>query len=859
MKDNFFKRNIPHFVAIAVFLVLSAIYCTPLFQGKKLITHDYSVYTAVSKSINDYEKESGEIPLWTNSMFSGMPSYLVSTPKSENLFNKIYNFFRFGLFTPFYMIFWYLLGFYICLILFRVNPWFSLLGALAFAFSSYFFIIISAGHVTKSIAIGYMAPMIGAVYYAFEQKRAWIGMLIFGFFMTLQVIANHVQITYYTGIVIIIYGVFELINAIKEKYISRFFKTVGILSIGVVFALGINAAALLTTAEYTPYSIRGKSELSSAAHDRTSGLDKSYATAWSYGIGETFTLLIPNVKGGASQSPLSESSASYSVIENYFGKRAAKDIVKNMPTYFGDQPFTSGPVYVGAFIMFLFVLSLFVVKGRVKWWLLTATILSVLLSWGHNFEKLTNFFLDYVPAYNKFRTVSMILVIAELTIPLMAILGLVEIFKEKIEKKKLITYFYIALGTTGIICMLFIVVPRVAGSSGKGKSEIEFANVLASYFPSEQQYEQTKDVFKDEMVSAIYKDRPLMVRSDAFRSLVFIILGAAVVYLVIQKKLKTKYALVSMMLIVLIDMWTVDRRYLNNDNYASKKKFEVPYEKSKADEFILKDKTPHYRVYNGAVSTFNDGSTSYYHNSIGGYSGAKMRRYQELNDSIMGREMQMALYLIGSGYKSGFEAEQIQSLFNSQAKLPILNMLNAKYIIYDPNRNPIINNNALGNAWFIDEFVWVDNPDEEITKLKDIEPSTQAVISKQFQEQLAGFKFSGNKTGTIELKEITPNSVSYKTSTTEEQIAVFSEIYYPKGWKVSIDNNEAEHFRVNYVLRSMRIPAGEHTVKFSFEPQSYSIGVIISYICSICLLLLIAISVFFEIKKGKTKYLEKKI
>ncbi|MDR2009898.1 MAG: YfhO family protein [Bacteroidales bacterium] len=853
MKENFFKRNLPHIVAVSAFLLLAAIYCMPLFQGKKIITHDYSVYTAITKANADYEKETGEITLWNNNMFSGMPSYLITSPKQENIFAKIYSLFIFGSFTPFNLIFWYLLGFYICLNLFRVNPWVSLLGALAFAFSSYFFIIIDAGHFTKATAIGYMAPIIGGVYYAFDRKRPWIGMLIVSFFMALQIIANHVQITYYTGIIVFVYGTFELVNAIKEKYVPRFFKTVGILAIGVVLAVGISAASLLTINEYMPYSIRGESELSSGIHDRTSGLDKSYATAWSYGIDETFTLLIPNMKGGASYGQLSESSASYGVIDSFFGKRAAKDVVKNMPTYFGDQPFTQGPVYVGAFVIFLFVLSLFVVKGRIKWWLLSVTILSILLSWGHNLNFLTDFFLDYVPGYNRFRTVSMILVIAEFTIPFMAVLGLVEIFKGKIDKKKLINYFYIALGTTGIICMIFVITPSITGLSGKNNSEKEFVNTLVSYFPQDPQYEQAKNEFEVSMTNAVYEDRASLVRKDAFRSLVFIMLGAVVVYLVIQNKIKAKYALISMGVIILVDLWPIDKRYLNDDNFASRKKFEVPYDKSKADDFILKDKDIHYRVCNIAVSAFNDGSTSYYHNSIGGYSGAKIRRYQELYDSIMGREMQISLYLINTGYQNGFDASQVQSLFRSQSKTPILDMLNAKYIIYDPNSAPVVNDKALGNAWFVEDIVWVENPDQEIMELRNIDPSRQVIVSKQFQNQLEGFRVPDDISGEIRLVDINPNMVTYESKTDSEQLAVFSEIYYPKGWKVTIDGEDIEHFRVNYVLRAMRIPAGEHIIKFSFEPQSYKTGVLISYLCSIALLLMIGGAIFLKYRKNKNE------
>jgi len=851
MNKNLVKKYLPHVIAVVVFMLISIMYSSPLLQNKKLGTHDYNVYKSVSKANTDYEKENDRLVFWNNSMFSGMPVYAISTVKKENVFYQIYKVLIFGNYVPFNFIFWYLLGFYILLNVFKINPWVSLLGALAFAFSSYFFIIIAAGHFTKAIAIGFIAPIFAGVYLAFERRKPWQGMLLMTFFLSLQILSNHVQISYYTGLMVLIYGIFELVHAIREKYLPRLAKTVGILAIGAILAVGINAAFILTTQQYIPYSIRGESELSTAQHDRTSGLDKSYATSWSYGIDETFTLLIPNAKGGASQSEISDESASYDVVEPIFGAQTAKDIMKQMPMYFGDQPFTAGPVYIGAFMIFLFVLGLMTVKGKIKWWIVTITIVSIVLAWGHNFNFVTNLFLDYFPGYNKLRTVSMILVIAEFSIPLLGILGLVQIFKEKVDKAKLMNYFYIALGITGLTTMIFIVYPTITGADEEKQSDIEMAEYLAGAFGDDPQYAQMKQEFKSDMQNAIYVDRAAAVRKDATRSLIFIILGAGVLYLVIRKKIKPQYAVFAFAVIVLVDMWPVNKRYLNDDNFVPKRKYEVPYEKSNADNAILADSDPHYRVCNVAVSTFNDGSTSYYHKSIGGYSGAKMRRYQELHDSIMWREMQTASYIVNVGFQNGFSEAEVQDLYNQEAKTPILNMLNAKYLIYHPQYSPIENPNALGNAWFVDEIEFVETPDDEINTLKVSDPAHKAIINKKFEAQVKDFTFKNDSTATIKLTDVAPDYVVYESNTKSEQLALFSEVYYPHGWVVTIDGEEVDHFRANYVLRAMRVPAGKHTIKYSFEPKIYTTGVAISYASSAIYFLLLFGLIFFEYKKRR--------
>lgn len=854
MSKDFLKKAIPHIVAVLLFLLIATIFSRPVLEGKKLQSSDFMIYKAISKANNDYEEANDRLVFWNNSMFSGMPTYAVTTAKQENVFFKIYMTLIFGDSIPLNLIFWYFLGFYIFLCVMKIDPWISVLGALAFGFSSYFFIILVPGHFTKAIAIGFMAPIFGGIYLAFNRKKPWAGMLLMTFFMALQILSNHVQITFYTGMMVMVYGIFELAFAIKEKYLPRFAKTLGILAIGAVLAVGINAAFILTTQEYIKYSIRGETELTTAQEDRTSGVDKSYATGWSYGVDETFTLLIPNVKGGPSYSELGENSATYQVLEPIFGKQSTKDIIKGTPTYFGDQPGTSGPVYVGAFIFFLFVFGLLVVKGKMKWWLLTVTILSILLAWGKNFGFLTELFLDYFPGYSKFRTVSMILVLAEFSIPLLGILALVEIFKEKIDTEKLIKNFYIALGATGLLTMIFIISPSVFGLQGEGQKEIESAEYYASAFPQDPQYDQMRQEFKDSYVNAVYEDRADLVRKDAMRSLGFIIAGALIVFLVLKKKINAKLAIAAMGIIVIADMWTINTRYINEDNYVAKRKYEVPFEKTPADNIILQDTDPHYRVCDISVSpfnVFNDGSTSFYHKSIGGYSGAKVRRYQEMHDSIMLYEMHSSSYLVNVGYQNGFDAIQVQELFEVEATTPILNMLNTKYLIYNKASQPLLNKNALGNAWFVSDIISVENANEEIITLKTIDPAYQAIISKEFQAQVDGFKPKFDSTATIKLTEYAPDYIVYESNASSEQLALFSEVYYPHGWVVTIDGEEVDYFRANYVLRAMKVPAGKHTIKFSFEPKIYTTGVAISYACSAIFFLLLFGLIFFEYKKRK--------
>ena len=799
------KKIIPHVIAVILFIAISFTYFSPVLQNKTLHQHDVSMFKGASKEIQDFRDKTGKEALWTNSMFGGMPAYLISVKYPYDFFKKIHALMGLGLTPPVNMLFLLLLGFYILLLAFKIDPYLSIAGAFAFALSSYFLIVIGAGHNTKVVAIAYMAPLIGGIVMAYRRKML-LGTLIFAFFFALQLTVNHLQITYYTFLTILIFGFVELYFAFKQKYIKKFFKTTAALIIAAFLAIGANFTNLYLTYDYGKDSIRGKTELTSEKQNRTSGLDKDYATAWSYGVAETFTLLVPDLMGGASGGELPKSSETYKLIKNNYGAVYANQAIKQMPTYWGDQPMTSGPVYVGAIIFFLFVLGLIIVKGAVKWWLLFATILSVTLAWGKNFMPLTDFFLDYFPGYNKFRAVSMILVIAEFTMPLLGILALKQIINNEIEKKQLFKALKISLGIVGGLLLIFAVMPGM------------FFDFSA---PSDQQYLAQG---AKEFIDAIRHDRETLLQKDAFRSLIFVLLSVVVILAYHFKKLNKTSTYVIFALLFIIDLWPIDKRYLNNDDFTSKRKQKETFQPTAADLQILQDKSLDYRVFNATVSTFNDASTSYFHKSIGGYHGAKMRRYQELID---------------------FEI--------SKQNMAVLNMLNTKYfIIPTKDQGPVvqINPQALGNAWFVKNYKIVDNADEEIAALTDFNPAETAIIDKRFSDKITNFK-AGDNSGTIKLEKYEPNYLVYKSSANGERLAVFSEIYYAKGWNAYVDGKLTPHFRVNYVLRAMIVPKGEHKIEFKFEPKAYSTGNTIELISSILFLLIIVGILYFEFKSTK--------
>lgn len=801
MKDRFIKI-LPHITAVIIFTILAFVYFYPVLEGKILRANDTQVHNINSKEIQDYREKYGNEPLWTNSIFSGMPAYLISTKYPGNLIKYLDTVLR-QYKMPVSVLFISMLGFYILLLLFGLNPWLSIAGALAYGFTSFFFQIIAAGHNTQAIALAYMPPLIGSIWYAFR-RNVLKGALLTGIFLALQIQANHPQITYYAFLCVLVFGITELVFSIRNNKVLSFLKTTGILIIPVIIAIGINFASLYTTWEYGKYSIRGKSDLESE-RNISSGLDKDYITYWSYGIDETFNMLIPNYKGGGSR-PLSSDSETVRVLR----QNNAADAAASMQAYWGSQPGTDGPHYVGAVVIFLFVLGLFLVKGPEKWWLVSATILSLMLAWGKNFMFFSDLFIDFFPGYNKFRAVTMTLVIAEFCIPLLGFLAVKEIIQGNISKQEILKKLKLAAAITGGFTILVIILPGIAGSFRAA-------------------HESAQNGYPQWLLDALVTDRKALLRSDAFRSLIFIVLAASLLFAYIREKIKINWLITLTAFLILIDLWTVDKRYLNADRFERPANINRIFTPSAADNLILEDKNVK-RVLNLSVSTFNDNSpTSYFHHSIGGYHGAKMQRYQELIDTALHSDIAK----LSAAASIARSIEDLQGAFRNTNSL---NMLNTKYVIINPEAAPLLNSYALGNAWFVEEAVIVENANEELSMVNRFDPSREAIIDESFSNEL-NRSYESSGTDTISLISYEPDVLIYKSSSSADRLAVFSEIYYPEGWKSYIDGKEYPHFRANYVLRAMIVPAGDHEIRFSFEPASYITGNNISLVSSIILIL----------------------
>jgi hypothetical protein len=808
---NILKPALPHVIAVLVFIVISFAYFYPVLEGKVLKANDSTVSKINSKEIQDYREKYGKEPLWTNSIFGGMPAYLISTRYPGNLVKKVDAILRMFQ-MPVSVLFISLTGFYILLLIFGASPWLAGAGAMAFGFSSFFFQILGAGHNTQAIALAYMAPMIGAIYYSYRYDMIK-GALFTSLILALEIQANHPQITYYAFLCLMVFGIVELIYAVKDKTIVKFLKTTGVLVIPFVIAIGINFASLYTTYEYGKYSIRGKSDLTVNNTSSTPGLDKEYITHWSYGVDETFNLLIPNYKGGSSK-PFDRTSETVKALR---ANNAPAEAASQMQKYWGTQPGTDGPHYVGAIVFFLFVLGLIIIKGPEKWWLLGATILSVMLAWGKNFMPLSDLFIDYFPGYNKFRAVTMTLVIAEFCIPLLGFLALRDIFNGTVTGKELKKSLQIAAGITGGFLLLAIVIPGIAGS------------FLGSY----------ETQFPDWLKTALIADRKELLRGDALRSLVFVLFSAGVILGFLTGKLKKELSVILIGGLILIDLWTVDRRYLDSDRFENTSAIQKTFVPSKADAFILLDPSQH-RVLNITVSTFNDNSpTSYFHKSIGGYHGAKMERFQELIDTSLYKDLTL-IQTVGSKAKT---LEDFQAAFKGTNAL---NMLNTKYVIYNPDAAPLINPNALGNAWFVEKPLIAENANQEISAINKLDPSKEAVVDKKFKGQVTKESYPVGQNEKIELVSYKADELVYKASAKEEKLAVFSEIYYPAGWKCFIDGKESQYFRTDYVLRGMIVPAGDHEIRFSFKPASYITGNKISLMSSIALILMFLAYIVYD-------------
>ena len=805
---NILKKCLPDVLAVLLFVVLAFAYFFPAdIEGRILFRHDASAGRGAGQEGIEYLQKTGERSRWTNALFGGMPTYqMAPSYKSTDKLGQAINAWHLWLPENVWYIFAYLLGFYILLRAFDFRQHLAALGSIIWAFSTYFLIIIAAGHIWKVWALAYLPPMIAGLVLAYRGKYLW-GFIVTAIFTAFEINANHVQMTYYYGFIIIFMVIAWLVEAIREGQMARFVKGTVVSIAAVAIGVCLNLSNLYHTWQYGQESMRGKSELvkQNSANQTSSGLERDYITQWSYGIGETWTLLVPNTKGGASV-PLSHNETAMAKADNNF-----LAIYDQIGQYWGEQPGTSGPVYVGAFVVFLFILGLFIVKGPMKWALLAATILSIMLSWGKNFMGLTDFFLDYVPMYAKFRTVASILVIAEFTIPLLAMLALKKFLEEPDQVKPRMKYVGISFLLTGGIAMLFSLMPSMFFSSFISTSELQALRGL----PGE---------YLQPVMTNLTEMRQAMFTSDALRSFYIILVGTGILLAFAYGKLKKEYAVGIILVLCLVDLWTVNKRYLNDEMFVPKSEREAPQQMTQTDEQILHDKSLDYRVLNLASNTFNENETSYYHKSIGGYHAAKLRRYQEMIEQYISPEMQQMMNAVA---EAGGDMTQVagDSIF------PVLNMLNTKYIIFPLQGGqtvPLQNPYTYGNAWFVDKIQYVQNANEEILGVGRIDLRHEAVADAKFKEQL-GEAVVQDTASIVTIKSYEPNQLTYDVNSGKGGVVVFSEVYYP-GWTATIDGEPAELGRVNYILRALNVKSGKHEVVLSFFPKSVKVTETIAYV-----------------------------
>ncbi len=829
------KKCLPDLLAVVLFAIISFVYFAPAdLDGRILYQDDHSAGRGAGQEASEYYQRTGERTRWTNATFSGMPTYQTAPSyHSTNLLEKAMDLYHLWLPDNVWYLFAYLLGFYIMLRAFNFKEYLATLGSIVWAFSSYFLIIIAAGHIWKVMALAYLPPMIGGLVLAYRGKYLW-GFIVTAVFTAFEVKANHVQMTYYYLFAILFMVIAWLADAIRHHWLPRFWKASGVALAAAAIGICINLSNLYHTWQYSKESMRGKSELvkKDAANQTNSGLDRDYITQWSYGRSETWTLLVPNVKGGASVPMAANSKAMEKADPNYL------QAYQSLGQYWGNQPMTSGPVYVGAFVLMLFVLGLFIVKGPMKWALLVATVLSILLSWGKNFMDFTNFFIDYVPMYAKFRTVASILVIAEFTIPLLAVMALKRIIDEPDILARKARWVYVSFALTGGVALLFWMAPGLFFSQFISANEMTQFNQIAQQGPEAAQ-------FVNGLKANLVDVRKYILSSDALRSFFIVLIGMVWLLLYRYRKLNAQLMVGLVALLCLVDMWQVDKRYLNDDMFVEKSVRDTPQQMTATDEHILNDKTLDYRVLNLAGNTFSENNTSYYHKSIGGYHPAKLRRYQELVDAYIGREMQKLMPAVTA---AGGDMTKV----NGDSIFPVINMLNAKYFIFGLQNNqtvPIQNPYAYGNAWFVDKLSYVDNANQELDGLATINPRHEAVADKKFKEQLG----QAVRQGTVSmatLKSYQPNNLVYEVNSDTGGVLVFSEIYYP-GWTATVDGQPAELGRVNYVLRAMNIKPGKHQVVLDFHPASIHKTEAVAYTAYAILLVLTAFGIFVEWKKRK--------
>ena len=823
------KIWLPDILAVVLFAVISFAYFFPAdIEGRILYRHDSSAGRGAGQEATEYQQRTGERTRWTNALFSGMPNYqLAPSYNSTSTLQQVEKAYHLWLPENVWFVFAYLLGFYILLRAFDFRQYLAALGAVVWAFSSYFFIIIAAGHLWKVMALAYLPPMIGGVVLAYRGKYLW-GLIVTALFGALEILANHVQMTYYYLIVILLMVLAFVIDGLRQKQYMHLLKATGVCLVAAVIAVSLNLSNLYHTWEYGQESMRSKSELVKANSDNqtSSGLDRDYITQWSYGIDETWTLLVPNTKGGASV-PLAENKEAMKKADpTYMG------IYQQLGQYWGNQPMTAGPVYVGAFVLMLFVLGLFIVKGPLKWALLVATILSILLSWGRNFMPFTDFFIDYIPMYAKFRTVASILVVAEFTIPLLAMLALKQLLDEPEKMKSRLKFIGISFLLTGGVALLFSLMPKVFFSDFVSQSEMQ----AMSQIPADQLMP---------LLNNLTEVRMSMFTSDALRSFYIILVGTGLLLSVMMGKLKKEYGIGIILVLCLVDMWTVNKRYLNDSMFVSKSVREAPMQKSEAIDHILQDKSLDYRVLNLSTSTFNENETSFYLKSIGGYHPAKLRRYQELIDAHIQPEMQR---LYGALNKAAGDMTQV----NGDSVFPVLNMLNTKYFILPLQGGrsvPLENPYTYGNAWFVDKIHYVDNANQELDMTGKLSLRHEAVADKKFQKQL-GEAVVQDTSSLVRITAYEPNKLTYDVTSGKGGVIVFSEIYYP-GWTATVDGVEQELGRVDYVLRALRVKPGHHEVVLSFFPKTIDRTETVAYVAYAVLLLIIIYLIVMCVKRRK--------
>ena len=804
-------KFLPHFIVLILFVVISLAYFSPVLQGKKIFQSDIVQYTGMAKQQNDFRKSTGKETYWTNAAFGGMPTYQLGAKYPHNYIKKLDLTLRF-LPRPADYLFLYFIGMYILFLVLKLDYKLAFIGALAFGFSTYLIIILGVGHNAKAHAIAYMPLVLSGILLALKGNYLK-GFILTTIAMALELVANHFQMTYYLLLLVLVIGLVYLIDSYKKKKLLNFFKGVGVLVVAVVFAIGLNATNILATKEYADTSTRGKSELTinsdGSYKEANKGLDYDYITEYSYGKLESFNLFIPRFMGGGSSEPLPDNPKSMkAVMQLGASPQEANQILNQVPMYWGDQPIVAAPAYIGAIIVFLAILALFLIKGKLKWWLVAGIILSLLLSWGKNFSILTDYFIEYIPLYNKFRAVSSIQVLLELLVPILAVLGLQQFFFNNSitseKKKKILLY---ASGISAGIAVVFIVFKSIL---------FDFSSPYDSYF--------IKDLGPD-FVDAMKEDRMSLFTNDAIRSLVLVVLSAGVLWFFLKAKLKQGTAIALFALLILIDLVGVDRRYVNSDDFVVARVMTHPFQENFADKEILKD-TDYFRVYDVTLRPFNSGRASFFHNALGGYHAAKPARIQD-----------------------------VDNFYLSKGDIGILNMMNVRYIITKgkggtkvPQRNPYAN----GPAWFVENVMIAENANEELLLLDSLDTKRTAIIHQEFSQKLPLENIERDSTATISLKSHAPNYLVYESSTVSPQLALFSEAYYSNGWNAYIDGQPVTHFRANYLLRAMKIPEGNHTIEYKFEPEVVAIGSKISLATSALFLLVLLGAIFYNYRKKET-------